>query len=83
MKDASEAVERIYRAMLLKRSRAERLKMGFSMLAMARSLVRSAALEARPSLTAAALRKLLFLRFYGQDFGPAARRRILRALEKT
>jgi hypothetical protein len=82
MKDTSEAIERKYRGMLLKRSGADRLKMGCSMLATARALVRATALEAEPSVSASALRKLLFLRFYGHDFEPAARKRILRALEK-
>jgi hypothetical protein len=82
MKDTSENMGKKYRDMLLKRSRADRLKMGFSMLAAARALVRATALEADPSVSASELRKLLFLRFYGQDFEPAARKRIPSALEK-
>ena len=82
MKDTSEAMERRYRDMLLKRSGEERLKMGCSMHAMAQELVRTSVLQADPIASPASLRKALFLRFYGQDFDSAARKRILRALVK-
>ena len=82
MKDTSDAMKQKYRDMLLKRSGEERLKMGCSMHAMARALVRASALQADPSASPATLRKILFLRFYGRDFDSARRKRILRALEK-
>jgi hypothetical protein len=68
--------------MLLERSGEERLKMGCSMHATAQALVRASALQADPSASPAALKKVLSLRFYGQDFDAATRKRILRALEK-
>lgn len=83
MKDTSDAVERRYRELLLKRSGEERLKMGCSMHASAQAMVRAAALATEPTASAAALKKALFLRFYGQDFDIAARKRILRALAKA
>ena len=83
MKDTSDVLETKYRDMLLKRSGAERLKMGCSMHATAQALVRAAALEADPSASPSSLKKILFLRFYGQDFDTAMRKRILRALEKA
>ena len=83
MKDTSAAMERKYRDRLLKRSGEERLKMGCSMHAMARALVCASALVAEPSAPRSSLRKILFLRFYGQDFDSATRRKILRALEKA
>ena len=82
MNDTSEAMERRYRDMLLKRSGEERLKMGYSMRAMARELVRASVLQADPAASPSTLRKILFLRFYGQDFDSATRKKILRALEK-
>jgi len=82
MKDTSDAMEQKYRDMLLKRSGEERLRMGCSMHAMAQALVRASVLQADPSASPATLRKILFLRFYGQDFDSATRKRILRALEK-
>ncbi|HXK28104.1 MAG TPA: hypothetical protein VJ646_07620 [Candidatus Binatia bacterium] len=83
MKDTSDAMEQKYRDMLLKRSGEERLKMGCSIHAMARALVRASALQADPSASPATLRKILFLRFYGRDFDSARRKRILRALVKA
>ena len=82
MKDTSDAMAEKYRDMLLKRSGEERLKMGCSMHAMAQVLVRASTLETDPSASPASLRKALFLRFYGQDFDTATRKRILRVLEK-
>jgi len=38
-------------------------------------------LQANPAASPAAIRKGLFLRFYGQEFDAATRKRILRALE--
>ncbi len=82
MKDTSDALESKYRAMLLERSGEERLKMGCSMHATAQALVRASILHTDPTASPAALRKALFLRFYGQEFGVSTRKKILRALEK-
>jgi hypothetical protein len=82
VKDTSDTVESKYRDLLLERSGEERLKMGCSMHATAQALVRASILQADPAASPAALRKALFLRFYGQDFDAATRKRILRALEK-
>jgi hypothetical protein len=76
-------MESKYRNMLLERSGEERLKMGCSMYATAQALVRASALEADPSASPSSLKKVLFLRFYGQDFDTATRKRILRVLEKV
>ena len=51
MKDTSDALERKYRDMLLKRSGEERLKMGCSMHATAQALVRASAQVADPSVS--------------------------------
>ncbi|MGE5302348.1 MAG: hypothetical protein ACM3TN_03410 [Alphaproteobacteria bacterium] len=75
-------MEQKYRDMLLKRSGEERLKMGCSMHAMAQALVRASALQTSPSASPTTLRKIIFLRFYGQDFDSATRKRILRVLAK-
>ena len=83
MKDTTDAMERKYRDRLLKRSGEERLKMGCSTHATAQALVRASALQAEPSASPSSLKKILFLRFYGQDFDAATRKRILRALEKV
>ncbi len=81
MRDTSPEMEQRYRVMLLQRSGVERLKMGCSMHATAQALVRASILEKDPQASPEALRRALFLRFYGQDFDPQSRERILRALE--
>jgi len=81
MRDTSPEMEQQYRVMLLQRSGVERLKMGCSMHATAQALVRASILEKDPQASPEALRRALFLRFYGQDFDPQSRERILRALE--
>jgi hypothetical protein len=68
---------RRYRAMLLARSPEERLKMGGSMSATARALVRTSVLAQDPQASPAALRRALFLRFYGHEFDAVQRERIL------
>ena len=82
MKDTPPEIGRKFRQMLLQRSGEERLKMGCSMHATAQVLVRASILQADPAASPAALRKALFLRFYGQDFDAATRKKILQALEK-
>ena len=62
--------------MLLLRSGAERVKMGASMFATARALAVASIRARDPSVSVAALRRLLFLQFYGGDFSPEKRERI-------
>jgi hypothetical protein len=57
-----------YRAMLLARSSAERLKMGCSMHATSRALILASVLAKDPTASPAALRRALFARFYAADF---------------
>src|SRR2546426_11364289 len=59
--------------MLLARSPEERLTMGCSMSATARALVRASVLAQDPHASSAALRRALFLRFYGRVRGAGAR----------
>ena len=66
--------------MLLGRSPEERLKMGCSMSATARALVRASVLAQDPQTSPAGLRRALFLRFYGHEFEAAERERILAGL---
>jgi len=75
--DTRPEVVRHYRALLLARSPAERLKMGCSMSATTRPLVRAAVLAQAPQASPAALRCALFLRFYGEEFDAVERARIL------
>jgi hypothetical protein len=66
--------------MLLERSGADRVRMGASMFATARALAIASIRAGEPGVSAGALRRALFLRFYGDDFGHEARQRVLARL---
>lgn len=83
MTDTPPDVMQRYRAMLLARSPEERLKMGCSMGATARALVRASVLAQDPHASPAALRRALFLRFYGHEFEAAERERIMERLDRA
>lgn len=83
MKDTTPEMEERFRQMLMARSPEERLKMGCSMHETARRLVIASLLQGNPNATPADLRRGLFLRFYGHEFGPEETARILEALEKA
>lgn len=76
MRDTSPEVAVRYREMLLARSPEERLRIGCSMHATARKLVRASVLARNRLVSPAVLRRALFLRFYGPDFGAGERDRI-------
>jgi hypothetical protein len=82
MNDTSAKIEKQFRQLLMRRSGQERLKMGCSMYAASKALVRAALLRANPKASEATLRKQMFLCFNGHDFAPTARKRILAALAK-
>jgi hypothetical protein len=81
--DTAPEVARRYHEMLMRRSGEERLMMGLSMYAAARALVVASILAREPGASPARLRQALFLRFYGDDFDPETRDRIVRALGAT
>ena len=83
MTDTPPEVMQRYRAMLLARSPEERLKMGCSMGATARALARASVLAQDPHASPAAVRRALFLRFYGHEFDAAERERIMASLERN
>lgn len=82
MNDTRPGVEERYRAMLLARSPEERLKIGGSMHATARSLVRASVWARNPEASPADLRRALFERFYGHEFGPEDLERIIARLSR-
>lgn len=73
MHDTPPEVAALYRAMLMRKTPEERLRMGDDMLACARAFVLA---SLPPDLSGSEKRAQLFLRFYGQDFDPAERERI-------
>ena len=83
MKDTPPEMEARYRDMLMQRSGEERLKMGCAMRETARALVEASIREQDPQATPEAVRKGLFLRFYGHEFDPESRAKILAAIESA
>ncbi len=83
MKDTAPEMDARYRAMLMQRSGEERLTMGCAMRETARALVEASILEQDPQATPEAVRKGLFLRFYGHEFDAESRAKILAAIEST
>lgn len=80
MKDTPAGIERKFRQMLLRRSGEERFKMGCSMHAAARALVKASISQQHQDAQAHELKRLVFLRIYGNDFEPEERKRIASAL---
>jgi hypothetical protein len=74
MNDTPEAVQNLYRTLLMRRSGDERLQMGCAMFDTARALARASLREM--SSTEDDLRVRLFLRTYGGDFAPDTAARI-------
>lgn len=80
MKDTPAGIERKFRQMLLRRSGEERLKMGCSMHAAARALAKASISQQHQDAQAHELKRLVFLRIYGNDFEPEERERIASAI---
>ena len=80
MNDTQPEVAEKSRWMLLSRSGEECLGMGISTNATARALVRAPVLARIPRATPGTVRRELFLRFYGHEFGAEERERILARL---
>ena len=83
MKDTPPEMDARYRDMLMQRSGEERLKMGCAMRETARALAEASILEQDPQATPEAVRKGLFLRFYGHEFDAESRAKILAAIESA
>ena len=83
MKDTSPEMDARYRTMLMQRSGEERFMMGCAMRETARILVEASIRKQDPQATPEAVRKGLFLRFYGQEFDAKSREKILAAIESV
>ena len=79
MNDTAPEVEARYRAMLMERTGEERLVMGCAMRDTARALVEASIREENPRATPEAVRKAVFLRFYGHEFNVQTQAKILTA----
>jgi len=76
MRDTTDTVERKFHAMLLARLPQERLVMACRMFTTAKALIRAGLKDEYGELAPGELRRLLFLRLYGEDFGKEERVRI-------
>jgi len=77
MKDTSPQIEEKMREMIRRKSPEERFKMGCSMYDFSKQLVTSAIRQSHPGISAAGLRRELFLRFYANDFDSVHQQKIL------
>jgi hypothetical protein len=78
MSDTSLEMAARYRAMVLTRPPGgARFKIASDMFDITRGLLIAGIRKARPGITEAELRQELFLRYYGDDFTPEQRERIL------
>ena len=77
MNDTHPDIAAVFEDLIMKRTCEQRLLMGFSMYDAAREIVQSALYNSCPRLKDSELKKGIFLRFYGPDFGPADREKIL------
>lgn len=80
MNDTSPAVKVKMQEMMKQKSPQERLAMGCSMYDMSKQIVVSSILQQTPKISAAELRRKLFLRFYGNDFDAVRSEEILKQL---
>ena len=81
MSDTSPEMEARYRAMVMARPPGgERLRIASDMFDLTRSLLIAGIRAARPEITDAELRQELFRRYYGDEFSPEQREKILAAI---
>jgi len=83
MKDTPPEMEARYRTMLMQRSGEERFMMGCAMRETARAFIEASILTEDPQASPVAVRKGLFLRFYGHEFHADSREKILAAIESA
>lgn len=81
MSDTTPEMMAQYRAMVLARPPGgARFKIASDLFDITRSLMIAGIRAARPGITDSELRKELFLRYYGEEFSPEQRERILTAI---
>ncbi len=69
-----------FRDLMMSKTGQERLLMGCSMYETAKRIVRSAIYNSCPGITDAELKREIFLRFYGQEFNEADKKKMLSVL---
>lgn len=82
MNDTNPRILARMREMIQRKTPEERLLMGCSLYDFSKQLVMNALLRENPQLTPSALKRELFLRFYGNDFNPEKKEKILGHLNR-
>ncbi len=77
MNDTSPEITKKMCEMIRMKTPEERFRMGCSMNDTSRYLVKCAILRENPDISPVALRQEIFLKFYGDDFNPVEKQRIL------
>ena len=80
MRDTTPEMEQKFREMMQEKKPIERLMMGCSMYETSRHLIVRAIMEEHPHISKSALKQEIFLKFYGNDFDPIEREKILKHL---
>lgn len=80
MHDTSREAEEQMHKMISQKTPLERVMMGCSMYETSRQLIVRALRESNPQISENELRKEVFLKFYGNDFDPKTREKILEHL---
>jgi len=80
MNDTTPEIAARYRKLIMSRSGEERLLMGCSMYDTARKIVLNAICNNQPGITNTGIKTQIFLRFYGHEFQPADKEKILAKL---
>ena len=82
MRDTSPKITEKVLEMIRQKTPEERMMMGFSMYETSRQLIINAILEKNPGISLKDLRCEFFLKFYGADFKPGEREKILNHLRQ-
>ncbi len=80
MDDTSAEISAKIYEMLASKSPLERLQMGCSMIDTSKHLITCGILKDHPHISKKNLRREIFLRFYGSDFDPDEREKIIKHL---
>ena len=80
MNDTPASIQLLFDHLMQQKTGETRLKMGCSMFDTAKQLAEANIRESVPGITLSELRRTFFLRFYGSDFNPEDRGRIIRFL---
>ena len=77
MNDTNPAIEEMFCNMMMAKSGAERLKMGFGMYEMSRKMVIASILQDNPGMSEKEIKISIFNRFYGNDLSPDTKQKFI------